>query len=166
MRKTKWVRLFSSVKGCVIDLPFPYALQAEVYVNLLDGESVEDDDSLLNIENSVSSAKPTKNEKILDDVNLKISQNRESDESSSVSTLSTIQSKLTPRSSFSTYDYRSQTSMNNFDLAKLLDPFEQLEREFNWDDVTIRPPSAFSSMVDVNENNQENNETEAGNSKR
>lgn len=150
----------------MIDLPFPYALQAEVYVNLLDGESVDDDDSLLNIENSVSSAKPTKNEKILEDVNLKISQNRESDESSSVSTLSTIQSKLTPRSSFSTYDYRSQTSMNNFDLAKLLDPFEQLEREFNWDDVTIRPPSAFSSMVDVNENNQENNETEAGNSKR
>ena len=50
--------------------------------------------------------------------------------------------------------------MNNFDLAKLLDPFEQLEREFNWDDVTmIRPPSAFSSMIDVNENNnqQENN---------
>ena len=41
-------------------------------------------------------------------------------------------------------------------MAKLLDPFEQLEREFNWDNVTcIRPPSAFSSLVDVNESNQE-----------
>ena len=129
-----------------------------MYVNLLDGESVDEDDSLLNIGNPT---KPTKDEKVV-----KISQNREESDESSVSTLSTIQSKLTPRSSFSTYDYRSQTSMNNFDLAKLLDPFEQLEREFNWDDVTIRPPSAFSSMVDVNENNQENNETEVGNSKR
>ena len=113
-------------------------------MNLLDGESV-DDDSLLNI---VSNSKPTdKNEEISSKI-------RESDESS-VSTLSTIQSKLTPRSSFSAFD--TQT-VNNFDLAKLLDPFEQLEREFNWDDVTmIRPPSAFSSMVDVNENNQQEN---------
>lgn len=31
-------------------------------------------------------------------------------------------------------------------VAKLLDPFEQLEREFNWDEVAaIKPPSAFSS---------------------
>ena len=46
-------------------------------------------------------------------------------------------------------------------MAKLLDPFEKLEREFNWDNVTcIRPPSAFSSMVDVNEANQETKEQE------
>ena len=113
-------------------------------MNLLDGESV-DDDSLLNI---VSNSKPTDK---IEEISSKI---RESDESS-VSTLSTIQSKLTPRSSFTAFD--TQT-VNNFDLAKLLDPFEQLEREFNWDDVTmIRPPSAFSSMVDVNENNQQEN---------
>ena len=31
-------------------------------------------------------------------------------------------------------------------VAKLLDPFEQLEREFNWDNVAaIKPPTAFSS---------------------
>ena len=121
-------------------------LQAEVYVNLLDGESV-DDDSLLNI---------VSNSKSLEKSEESATKIRESDESS-VSTLSTIQSKLTPKSSFSQFD--AQT-VNNFDLAKLLDPFEQLEREFNWDDVTmIRPPSAFSSMIDVNENNnqQENN---------
>ena len=137
---------FGTIEGCVT-VTFFLAFQAEVYVNLLDGESV-DDDSLLNIVNHSQQPKE---------------ESTKSDESS-VSTLSTIQSKLTPRSSFSTYDYRSQTAMNNFDLAKLLDPFEQLEREFNWDDVTIRPPSAFSSMVDVNENNQENNEN--ANSKR
>ena len=90
----------------------------------------------------------------------------ESDESS-VSTLSTIQSRhvtplatptvgmskrTTPRSSFTTYDRnKAVQQQHHFDLAKLLDPFEQLEREFNWEDVTIRPPSAFSSMVDVNE---------------
>ena len=35
-------------------------------------------------------------------------------------------------------------------MAKLLDPFEQLEREFNWEDVTtLKPPSAFCSLVDV-----------------
>jgi hypothetical protein len=34
----------------------------------------------------------------------------------------------------------------HFDLAKLLDPFEKLEREFNWEDVTtLRPPSAFGT---------------------
>lgn len=86
----------------------------------------------------------------------------EESDGSSVTTLSTIQSRhvtplatptiglskgTTPRSSFTAHD-RTKPSSAHFDLAKLLDPFEQLEREFNWDDVTIRPPSAFSSMVE------------------
>ena len=85
----------------------------------------------------------------------------ESDEASSVSTLSTIQhitplatptkgqsKRTTPQSSFSSHDRTN--SKPPFDLAKLLDPFEQLEREFNWEDVTtLKPPSAFCSLVDV-----------------
>ena len=85
----------------------------------------------------------------------------ESDEASSVSTLSTIQhitplatptkgqsKRTTPRSSFSSHDRTKP--QQSFDLAKLLDPFEQLEREFNWEDVTtLKPPSAFCSLVDV-----------------
>ena len=44
------------------------------------------------------------------------------------------------RSSFAKADRQ------HFDLAKLLDPFEKLEREFNWEEVTpLRPPSAFST---------------------
>jgi hypothetical protein len=36
-------------------------------------------------------------------------------------------------------------------LAKLLDPFEKLEREFNWEEVTpLRPPSAFGLLNDEN----------------
>ena len=85
----------------------------------------------------------------------------ESDEASSVSTLSTIQhitplatptkgqsKRTTPQSSFSSHDRTKP--QQSFDLAKLLDPFEQLEREFNWEDVTtLKPPSAFCSLVDV-----------------
>ena len=48
--------------------------------------------------------------------------------------------------------------LNDDLVAKLLDPFEQLEREFNWDNVAaINPPSAFSSgqkhskSIEVNE---------------
>lgn len=37
-----------------------------------------------------------------------------------------------------------RSDKGQFDLAKLLDPFEKLEMEFKWDDVTpLRPPSAF-----------------------
>ena len=70
-----------------------------------------------------------------------------------------LSKRTTPRSSFTNFDRSKPLNSANlaahFDLAKLLDPFEQLEREFNWEDVTIRPPSAFSSMVDINESNQE-----------
>ena len=43
-------------------------------------------------------------------------------------------------------DVSSDQDEENGDIvAKLLDPFEQLEREFHWDDVTaIKPPPAFS----------------------
>ena len=90
----------------------------------------------------------------------------ESDEASSVSTLSTIQhitplatptkgqsKRTTPQSSFSSHDRTKP-----FDLAKLLDPFEQLEREFNWEDVTLKPPSAFCSLVDVREDHHHQQE--------
>jgi hypothetical protein len=49
------------------------------------------------------------------------------------------------RSSFAKAD------REHFDLAKLLDPFEKLEREFNWEEVTpLRPPSAFGLLNDEN----------------
>ena len=43
-------------------------------------------------------------------------------------------------------DISSDQDEENGDIvAKLLDPFEQLEREFHWDEVTaIKPPPAFS----------------------
>ena len=64
------------------------------------------------------------------------------------------QSKLnTPHSSFSAADRNKPTTI---DLAKLLDPFEQLEREFGWEGgLTIRPPSAFCSLADIQEDTDE-----------
>ena len=64
------------------------------------------------------------------------------------------QSKLnTPHSSFSAADRSKPTTI---DLAKLLDPFEQLEREFGWEGgLTIRPPSAFCSLADIQEDTNE-----------
>ena len=64
------------------------------------------------------------------------------------------QSKLnTPHSSFSAADRSKPTTI---DLAKLLDPFEQLEREFGWEGgLTIRPPSAFCSLADIQEDTDE-----------
>jgi hypothetical protein len=149
--------------------------QAEVYVNLLDGETLEvDGDSLVaNHDDVDANYGQTRPDKTM--ASLVVD---ESDETaSSVSTLSTIQSRhvtplatptsglskrTTPRSSFTTYD---KTSSTHFDLAKLLDPFEQLEREFNWADVTIRPPSAFSSMIDVRDQQQQQQPTNAGTKK-
>ena len=38
----------------------------------------------------------------------------------------------------------------------MLDPFEQLEREFGWEGgLTIRPPSAFCSLADIKEDSDE-----------
>lgn len=164
--------------------------QAEVYVNLLEGDSVDEDSliqkntgeeswSTINSEDS-KNLQELQNLEFLDNSDSGTTGNNieESDEVSSVSTLSTIQSchvtplatptvglskHATPNSSFSTHDKRRNSfkrsqmkAQHSFDLAKLLDPFEQLEREFNWDNVTcIRPPSAFSSLVDVDESNQE-----------
>ena len=70
---------------------------------------------------------------------------------------------MTPSSSFSRHDRQKPKTggahlvHNNFDLAKLLDPFEQLEREFNWKKEAaaaaavalaspIKPPSEFGSF--------------------
>jgi hypothetical protein len=53
----------------------------------------------------------------------------------------------TPHSSFSAAD-RTQPPL---DLARLLDPFEQLEREWEAGPATIRPPSAFCSLTDIQE---------------
>ena len=58
--------------------------------------------------------------------------------------------QIFPKSFFYS-SFSSQDRTKPFDLAKLLDPFEQLEREFNWEDVTLKPPSAFCSLVDVRE---------------
>lgn len=119
--------------------------QAEVYVNLLEGESVDDDDD--DDDDEAPDAKePEKRLPVPD----------ESD-NSSVSTLSTIRS----RSSFTSYDAK-MNSNHHFDLAKLLDPFERLEREFNWEELTpIRPPSAFSSLVPDHEAKKEDRDDAA-----
>lgn len=46
--------------------------------------------------------------------------------------------------SFPRLSFEKSIAKQQFDLAKLLDPFEKLEMEFEWDDVTpLRPPSAF-----------------------
>ena len=53
----------------------------------------------------------------------------------------------TPSSSFSAADRDKP-----LDIARLLDPFEQLEREFGWESTgAIRPPSAFCSLADIEE---------------
>ena len=59
---------------------------------------------------------------------------------------------ITPHHSFTGAD-RSRP----IDIAKMLDPFEQLEREFGWETggVTIRPPSAFCSLADIEEDSDE-----------
>ena len=58
---------------------------------------------------------------------------------------------ITPHHSFTGAD-RSRP----IDIAKMLDPFEQLEREFGWEGgVTIRPPSAFCSLADIQEDSDE-----------
>ena len=74
---------------------------------------------------------------------------QESDvETASLSTISHRPTPhITPHHSFSGAD-RSKP----IDIAKMLDPFEQLEREFGWEGgVTIRPPSAFCSLADIQE---------------
>ena len=43
------------------------------------------------------------------------------------------------------HDCNDEDEENGDIVAKLLDPFEQLEREFHWDEVAaIKPPPAFS----------------------
>ena len=54
---------------------------------------------------------------------------------------------ITPHHSFTGADRTKP-----IDIAKMLDPFEQLEREFGWEGgLTIRPPSAFCSLADIQE---------------
>ena len=61
---------------------------------------------------------------------------------------------LTPHHSFSSAD--REAASKPIDVAKMLDPFEQLEREFGWEGgVTIRPPSAFCSLADIQEDSDE-----------
>ena len=58
---------------------------------------------------------------------------------------------ITPHHSFSGAD-----KTRPIDIAKMLDPFEALEREFGWEGgVTIRPPSAFCSLADIQEDSDE-----------
>ena len=58
---------------------------------------------------------------------------------------------VTPHHSFSGAD-----KTRPIDIAKMLDPFEALEREFGWEGgVTIRPPSAFCSLADIQEDSDE-----------
>ncbi len=128
----------------------------------MEGETIEEPESF--IDQQVPSQKSAKFGHFV----------QESDETASISTMSTIQSRhVTPASSFTPYDKSKpvhfpgnvpeidlaalepkesgkQTNPTaDFDLAKVLDPFEQLEREFNWGNIAIRPPSAFGSIADT-----------------
>ena len=120
---------------------------AEVYVNLLEEEEVsctryESDDTASTVSNTCQSQLPTP----------------------AASSLPTPAS--TPHSSFSRADrppppgvgFAGSTPL--IDLATLLDPFEQLEREWETSPgvqippsaaATIRPPSAFCSLTDIQE---------------
>ncbi|XP_040567115.1 uncharacterized protein [Lepeophtheirus salmonis] len=67
---------------------------------------------------------------------------RRYDESDTTGTPSTINSST--KSSFSAADYKSRMNHHQFDLAKVLHPFEKLERELTGQvHENIRPPSAF-----------------------
>ena len=120
---------------------------AEVYVNLLEEEEVstryESDDTASTVSNTCQSQLPTP----------------------AASSLPTPVS--TPHSSFSRADRQAPPPAVGFagstpliDLATLLDPFEQLEREWETSPgvqippsaaPTIRPPSAFCSLTDIQE---------------
>ena len=128
--------------------------QAEVYVNLLD-EDIDEfsnetgDDSTADQPNgnilygTQASGKEDRVNKMSSNVtvercNNNIKQNGE------------IQNLLNNETKLST-DYLNGSDiddeLNDNLVAKLLDPFEQLEREFNWDSVVaIKPPSAFSGV--------------------
>ena len=116
---------------------------AEVYVNLLEEEEVntryESDDTASTVSNTCQSQLPTP----------------------AASSLPTPTS--TPHSSFSRADRPGVGFVGStplIDLATLLDPFEQLEREWETSPgvhmpasaaATIRPPSAFCSLTDIQE---------------
>ena len=119
---------------------------AEVYVNLLEEEEVnstryESDDTASTVSNTCQSQIPTP----------------------AASSLPTPSS--TPHSSFSRADRQQAPGFEGstplIDLATLLDPFEQLEREWETSPgnvqippsaaPTIRPPSAFCSLTDIQE---------------
>ena len=145
--------------------------QAEVYMNLLDGDEFVDDP--FEPDPQVVAPEP----KATFDVTTIVRQEQVYS-SSDAETESTVHSRhmtpsATPKSSFSQHDRPNRPKVhltnrknsmrefhrekmmvsksNSFDLAKLLDPFEQLEREFNWrketDQSPIKPPSEFGSFV-------------------
>ncbi len=106
--------------------------QAEIYVNLLEGESV-DEDSLTSSNSEESPTQTSNSDQFCQENGGKTLVVDESDESS-VTTLSTIQSRhvtpmatpsmskvATPRSSFTTHDRLGKPSpkaQNSFDLGK------------------------------------------------
>ena len=62
-----------------------------------------------------------------------------------------LKAQLKRRNVESTEDGEDDDELNDDLVAKLLDPFEQLEREFNWDNVeAIKPPSAFNTANSSN----------------
>ena len=62
-----------------------------------------------------------------------------------------LKAQLKRRNVESTEDGEDDDELNDDLVAKLLDPFEQLEREFNWDNVeAIKPPSAFNTANSTN----------------
>ena len=62
-----------------------------------------------------------------------------------------LKAQLKRRNIERTEDGEDDDELNDDLVAKLLDPFEQLEREFNWDNVeAIKPPSAFNTANSTN----------------
>ena len=62
-----------------------------------------------------------------------------------------VKAQLKRRNVERTEDSEDDDELNGDLVAKLLGPFEQLEREFNWDNVeAIKPPSAFNTANSSN----------------
>ena len=134
-----------------------YRFQAELYVNLMDEDSGDYSDDKVDeydVEQSIDDLGTIAIDLTEDDpvkINPKTSYDMCNNNGKKLSdfksgeTNSNITLEKTCVKSV-IYDDNPDDEENGDIVAKLLDPFEQLEREFNWDEVAaIKPPSAFSS---------------------
>lgn len=135
-----------------------WSFQAELYVNLLDDDIEEFshgklDDSNVDqfIDNIHNGPNDSAEEDIVDSVNSNaINKTCNKNIAQNIELLDIQNNKSKIHTSLAKHYLNNkhdiEDELNDDLVAKLLDPFEQLEREFNWDNVAaIKPPSAFSS---------------------